>query len=183
MKGKNIGYVRVSAVDQNIDRQLDGIELDKTYVDRCSGKDINRPQLVLLLDYARDGDIVFVHSMDRLARNLYDLRGIINKLTKNGVKIRFIKENLEFTGDDSAMSNLLLSVMGAFAEFERSLIKERQKEGIAIAKQNNKYKGRKKSLNYEQIQLLKQKVADRYKKTDLAKEFKISRKTLYEYLK
>lgn len=183
MKGQQIGYIRVSSVDQNTSRQLDGILVDKTFIDKCSGKDTNRPQLKAMLEFARDGDLILVHSMDRLARNLDDLRKIVQQLTTKGIKVRFIKENLEFNGDDSPMAMLLLSVMGAFAEFERNLIRERQLEGVALAKKSGKYKGRINSLNQEQIQDLKQKVAERYKKTELAKEFGISRETLYRYLK
>src|ERR1700746_2456598 len=132
--GKRVGYVRVSSIDQNTVRQLDGVQLDKVFTDRASGKDVNRPQLKAALDYLRDGDVLVIHSMDRLARNLDDLRKIVTDLTGRGVQVHFIKEGLLFTGEDSAMSKLLLSVMGAFAEFERALLKERQREGIAVAK-------------------------------------------------
>ena len=109
-------------------------EVDRLFIDKASGKDTKRPQLKAMLGFVREGDIVIVQSLDRLGRNLDDLRKIIKDLTGRGVKLQFIKENLTFSGEDSPMSNLLLSVMGAFAEFERSLIKERQMEGIAIAK-------------------------------------------------
>ncbi|WP_131795800.1 recombinase family protein [Fluoribacter gormanii] len=181
--GKIIGYVRVSSYDQNPERQLEGISLDKKFVDHISGKSIQRPQLEKLLDYVRDGDEVIVHSMDRLARNLDDLRHLVKSLTQRDVVLRFMKENLVFKGDDSPMSNLLLSIMGAFAEFERALIKERQLEGIAIAKQKGKYRGRKPSLNQEQVTTLKQRALSGEQKTKLAKDFGISRETLYQYLK
>jgi DNA invertase Pin-like site-specific DNA recombinase len=135
MAGQRIGYIRVSTLDQQIERQLDGIALDETFTDKASGKDAKRPQLEQLLRFARTGDTVLVHSMDRLARNLDDLRRIVHILTGKGVRIEFVKEQLTFTGEDSPMANLLLSVMGAFAEFERALIHERQREGIALAKQ------------------------------------------------
>ncbi len=122
--GQRIGYVRVSSIDQNDQRQLVGIELDDTYTDKASGKDVHRPQLKALLKHVRLGDTVIVHSLDRLARSLDDLRKIVSDLTGRGVQVRFVKESLTFTGEDSAMSNLLLSVIGAFAEFDRSLIKE-----------------------------------------------------------
>ena len=96
-----------------------------------SGKNTERPQLQALLEFVREGDVVLVHSMDRLARNLDDLRLLVKTLTNKGIHIQFIQENIVFTGEDSPMSQLLLSVMGAFAEFERALIKERQREGIA----------------------------------------------------
>ncbi len=183
MQGHRIGYIRVSTVEQNTVRQLDGIQLDKTFTDKCSGKDTNRPQLALMLDFVRDGDIVFVHSMDRLARNLDDLRKLVNKITDKNVTVQFVKENLIFSKDSkNQIANLMLSVMGAFAEFERSLIKERQLEGIAIAKKEGKYKGRHKSLNQEQTIELNKMVADRYKKVDIAKKFGISRYSVYRYL-
>ena len=183
MSGKKIGYIRVSSLDQNHARQLEDIELDKCFIDKASGKDVNRPQLQEMLNYVRDGDEIIVHSMDRLARNLDDLRKIVNNLTKQKIKIQFLKEGLVFSGDESAMSKLLLSVMGAFAEFERSLILERQREGIAIAKKKGLYKGRKPSLNFDQIRELKERVNNGEKKTNIAKDFGISRETLYQYLK
>ena len=124
-----------------------------------------------------------VHSMDRLARNLDDLRRLVQKLTKRGVRIEFVKESLTFTGEDSPMANLMLSVMGAFAEFERALIRERQREGIALAKQRGAYRGRKKALNSEQIADLKRRVATGEQKTLVSRDFGISRETLYQYLK
>ena len=142
MLGQRIGYIRVSTLDQHVDRQLEGIEVDKTFIDKASGKDTKRPQLELLMSFVRTGDTVIVHSMDRLARNLDDLRRIVHALTERGVRIEFVKEHLSFTGDDSPIASLMLSVMGAFAEFERALINERQREGIALAKQRGAYKGR-----------------------------------------
>jgi DNA invertase Pin-like site-specific DNA recombinase len=183
MAGKKIGYIRVSTLDQNHERQLDGIECDKVFIDKASGKDTNRPELAAMLNYVRDGDIIIVHSMDRLARNLDDLRRIVKQLTSADIKIQFIKENLSFSGEDAPMSQLLLSVMGAFAEFERSLIKERQREGIAIAKQKGLYKGRKPKLGNEEIELLKTKIANGEKKSQIAKDLDISRETLYQYLR
>jgi DNA invertase Pin-like site-specific DNA recombinase len=117
--------------------------------DKASGKDVNRPQLDAMLTFAREGDTVVVHSMDRLARNLDDLRKLVQSLTKRGIRIEFVKESLTFSGEDSPMANLMLSVMGAFAEFERALIRERQREGIAIARQRGAYRGRKRSLSDE----------------------------------
>lgn len=119
--------------------------------------------------------------MDRLCRNLDDLRRIATDLTGRGVQVQFMKEGLLFTGEDSAMSKLLLSVMGAFAEFERALLKERQREGIAIAKKAGVYKGRKPSLAPERAKELWKRVAAGEKKAALAREFGISRETLYQY--
>ena len=183
MQGQRIGYIRVSSLDQNPDRQLEGSQVGKVFTDKASGKDTQRPQLDALLGYVREGDTLVVHSMDRLARNLDDLRRLVQQLTERGVRIEFLKEGLTFTGDDSPMANLLLSVMGAFAEFERELIRERQREGIALAKKRGAYPGRKKALNPDQIIELRRRAEAREQKAALAREFGISRATLYEYLR
>lgn len=183
MSGERVGYIRVSTFDQNTDRQLDNLKLDKKYIDKASGKDSNRPQLDALLDYVRDGDTVIVHSMDRLARNLDDLRKIVFNLTSQNIKVEFIKESLTFTGEDSPMSTLLLSVMGAFAEFERSLIRERQMEGIAVAKSKGLYKGRKPKLTDGQQTELFQRIANGESKSTIARDMEISRETLYKYIR
>ena len=182
-KEKKVGYVRVSSFDQNPERQLEGIELDRKFTDKASGKNTKRPELEAMIDYVREGDILIVHSMDRLARNLDDLRKIVFNLTSKHVKIQFLKENLTFTGEDSPMSNLLLSMMGAFAEFERSLIRERQIEGIAIAKKRGDYRGRKASLSEEKIEEMNQLLVDGENKSEIARQLKISRETLYRYLR
>ena len=145
-RGQRVGYIRVSSAGQNPARQLDGVELDRVFTDAVSGKSADRPQLVAMLAYVRDGDTVIVHSMDRLARNLDDLRRLVRELTGGGVAVQFVKEQLTFTAEDSPMATLLLSVLGAFAEFERALIRERQLEGIALAKVSGAYTGRKPSL-------------------------------------
>ena len=181
--GKTIGYVRVSSYLQNVERQLEGFPLDKKFIDKASGKNTDRPQFKALLEYIREDDILVVHSMDRLARNLDDLRRLVSELTARRISIRFIKENLNFTGEDSPMANLLLSVMGAFAEFERALIRERQLEGIVLAKKRGAYKGRKKSLTPEQAWSARQRVAKGEKKSAVARDFSISRETLYYYLR
>ncbi len=183
MHGQRIGYIRVSTLDQNPDRQLEGAQVNKVFTDKASGKDTQRPQLDALLGYIREGDTLVVHSMDRLARNLDDLRRLVQQLTGRGVRIEFIKEGLTFTGEDSPMANLLLSVMGAFAEFERELIRERQREGIALAKQRGAYRGRKPALNSTETAELRRRVEAREPKAALAREFGISRATLYEYLR
>lgn len=180
--GKRVGYIRVSSVDQNELRQLEGVELDKRFTDKASGKDVKRPHLQAALDYLREGDVLVVHSMDRLARNLDDLRKIVLDLTQRGVIVEFEKERLTFTSEDNAISKLLLSVMGAFAEFERSLIRERQREGIALAKRNGIYKGRKPSVTGDRLTELRRRVLAGEKKAALAREFGISRETLYSYL-
>jgi len=179
---KRIGYVRVSSEDQNPERQLDQIELDKIFVDRISGKNMDRPALKELLNYIREQDTLIVHSMDRLARSLDDLRFIVKDLTSKKIKIQFIKENLIFNDDNSPMANLMLSIMGAFAEFERAIIRERQLEGIAIAKKRGVYKGRKKSLTNDQIDTLKTRAQRGENKSQIARDFNISRQTVYEYI-
>jgi DNA invertase Pin-like site-specific DNA recombinase len=180
--GQTVGYIRVSTLDQNTIRQLDGEHLDRIFSDHASGKDQNRPELEALIDFVRDGDTVLVHSMDRLARNLDDLRAIVRRLTDLKVKVRFVKENLTFTGDDTAMATFMLSVMGAFAEFERALIRERQREGISLAKKAGAYKGRGKALNAERAAQLIQRAAAGETKAALARDFGISRQTVYQYL-
>ena len=183
MDGQRVGYVRVSSFDQNPDRQLDGVSVARTFTDKASGKDTRRPELDRLLSFLRDGDTVVVNSMDRLARNLDDLRRIVQDLTKRGVRIEFVKECLTFTDEDSPMANLMLSVMGAFAEFERTLLRERQREGIALAKQRGAYRGRKPSLNSEQIVEVKRRVAAGEQKAQVARDMGISRETVYQYLR
>ncbi|OHV33123.1 transposase, partial [Parafrankia soli] len=148
-----------------------------------SGKDTSRPKLDEMIAFVRDGDTVLVHSMDRLARNLDDLRRLVRTLTGKGVRVEFVKENLTFTGEDSPMATLLLSVMGAFAEFERALILERQREGIAAARQRGVYTGRKPALTPQQADQLRERAATGERKSDLAREFGISRETVYSYLR
>lgn len=183
MNGQRIGYVRVSTFEQNPDRQLETVQLDKIFADNSSGKDTQRPQLEALLEYVREGDTLVVHSMDRLARNLDDLRRLVQGLTTRGIRIEFVKESLTFTGEDSPLATLLLSVMGAFSEFERALIRERQREGIELAKRRGAYQGRKKSLSQDQVAELRNRAEAGEKKTHLARAFGISRETLYQYLK
>lgn len=183
MDGQRIGYIRVSSLDQNPERQLEHVEVARLFTDTASGKDAQRPQLEALLGFVRQGDTVVVHSMDRLARNLDDLRRVVQSLTKRGVRIEFVKEHLVFTGEDSPMANLMLSVMGAFAEFERALIRERQREGIALAKRRGAYRGRKRSLSREQVAEVRQRIQAGEAKAKVARDFGISRETLYQYLK
>jgi DNA invertase Pin-like site-specific DNA recombinase len=181
---KRIGYVRVSSVDQNTERQLDGVALDKTFTDKASGKSTDRPQLAAALDYVRDGDVLIVHSMDRLARNTEDLLRIVRELTAKQVSVEFVKERLTFNGQsDDPMAHLMMTMLGGFAQFERSLIRERQREGIAIAKEKGVYKGRKPSLTADKIEVLKARAAAGEKKAVLAREFGISRETLYQYIR
>jgi DNA invertase Pin-like site-specific DNA recombinase len=183
LNGQRIGYVRVSSFDQNPDRQLEDASFDRIFTDKASGKDTKRPQLQALMAFARAGDTVVVHSMDRLARNLDDLRRIVQALTGRGIRIEFVKEHLLFTGEDSPMANLMLSVMGAFAEFERALIRERQREGIVLAKQRGVYRGRNRALSPEGLADARRRVDAGDKKAQIARELGISRETLYQYLR
>jgi len=185
---KRIAYIRVSSVDQHTDRQLEsikGVSPDKVFTDKCSGKDTKRPQLEAMLSYIREGDTLVVHSLDRLGRSLDDLRKVVTDLNSRGVVVQFLKENLTFAGDDSdtSLSKLMFNMLGSFAEFERSLIRERQREGIALAKKAGVYRGRKPSLTAEQASALRKRVASGEKKAALAREFGISRETLYQYIR
>jgi DNA invertase Pin-like site-specific DNA recombinase len=179
---KQIGYVRVSTLDQKTDRQLEGVKLDKVYKEKVSAKDTKRPELKKCLDYLRDGDTLHVHSIDRLARNLLDLQQLLEGLIQRQVTVRFHKEKLVFTGDDSPMQKLQLQMMGAFAEFERALIRERQREGIASAKARGKHLGRSKKLSQAQIDEIRKLVAEGHEKKALAAKFGVSRQTLYSVL-
>ncbi|WP_373863537.1 recombinase family protein [Nocardia vermiculata] len=179
--------MRVSTEDQNtarqfdgLDKELDGLGLDKVFTDHASGKDTNRPELRACLDYLREGDDLVVYSMDRLARSLVDLRRTVDELTGRGVTVRFIRENLTFTSDESdPCAMLMLSVMGAVAEFERAIILERQREGIAVAKRAGKYKGRKPALSPEQAAAVVARMDAGESPSALAREFEVSRKTIY----
>ena len=183
MQGQRIGYARVSSFDQKLDRQLVDANVKKVFTDKASGKDTQRPELDRLLAFVREGDTVVVHSMDRLARNLDDLRRLVQMLTKRGVRIEFVKESLTFVGEDSPMANLMLSVMGAFAEFERALIRERQREGIALAQKRGVYQGRERALSSDQVTEIRKRVVVGEQKAKLALEFGISRETLYQSLR
>lgn len=180
-KGQRLGYIRVSTVDQKTDRQLDGIELDRVFSDHASGKSADRPQLLALLQYAREGDTVIVHSMDRLARNVDDLRRIVLEQVRRGIRVHFIKENLTFAGDDSPMAHLMLTVLGAVAQFERDLIKERQREGIALAKERGAYRGRSGKLSEAQIEEISQRLRSGEGRSKLAREFGVTRQTTYRH--
>jgi DNA invertase Pin-like site-specific DNA recombinase len=151
-KHQTVAYIRVSSVQQNTDRQLVDVERDKEFIEKVSAKDTERPQLKAMLEHVREGDTVVVHSMDRLARNTKDLLEIVETLKAKSVSIKFMKEDLAFTADtDNSMNNLLLTMLGAVAQFERELMLERQREGIEAAKAKGKFKGRKASINRETV--------------------------------
>lgn len=177
-----VGYIRVSTAIQNTARQLDGIMLDKSFEEKVSGKSSDRPELKACLAYCREGDVLFVHSIDRMARNLVDLRNLVKQLTAKGVEIHFVKEQLTFTGKENPMSTLLLNMMGSFAEFERAMMLERTMEGVAKAKAAGKYKGRKPSLNEQKVSILKEKLSQGVSKSKIARDLGVSRETIYNYL-
>jgi DNA invertase Pin-like site-specific DNA recombinase len=180
-KGQCVGYIRLSTLDQREDRQLEGVTVDRRFVDHVSGRDVKRPQLIAMLSFVRQGDTVVCHSMDRLGRNLDDLRKLVFGLTERGIRVEFRKENLIFTGEDSPMANLLLSVIGAIAEFERQLIRERQREGIELAKKRGVCKGRPRTLSAEAVASVVQRLGIGEKPSELARELGISRMTLHRY--
>jgi DNA invertase Pin-like site-specific DNA recombinase len=185
MSGQIVGYVRVSTLDQNTGRQLEQMKDEHTDVifeDHISGKSLERPELDKLLKHVRKGDTVVVHSMDRLARNLRDLRNLVDDLTDRGVVVKFIKEHLEFTGETNSTAKLMLNIMGAVAEFEREMILERQREGISLAKAEGKYKGGKFKLTGDRVIELRRRATSGENKAALAREFNISRQTLYGYM-
>lgn len=183
MKTQRIGYIRVSTTDQNSERQLDKIPVDRVFTDKASGKDTNRPQLQAAISYARDGDTLVVHSMDRLARNVEDMLRLVRELNAKGVSVEFLKENMTFSADKTdARSMLMFTMLGAFAQFERSLIRERQREGIAIAKAKGVYRGGKPKLDDDHVALLKHWVADGVPKAEVARRLNITRETVYQYL-
>lgn len=179
-----VGYTRVSTTDQKTDRQdeaLAGANVDKLFTDHASGKNTDRPGLAEALRFVRDGDTLVVASMDRLARNIDDLRATVRDLTGRGVRVEFVKESLTFTGEDSPMSNLLLSLLGAVAEFERALILERQREGIALAKAKGVYRGRQVALTAAEADQLRAELAAGGKPAELSRKYGISRSSVYNY--
>lgn len=136
-----------------------------------------------MLEYIREGDTVFVYSLDRLARNLVDLHDIVKTITDKKASVTFVTENLTFTGDDAPLSVLLLQILGAFAQFQRMIIREAQREGIAIAKREGVYKGRKKALTTDDVVIALQRISLGDSKAQIARDLGVSRKTLYQYLK
>ena len=183
MMGQNVGYMRVSTTVQSTERQLDKVDLDQVFTDKLSGKDTARPQLDACMMHLRKGDTLHVHSIDRLARNLMDLQRLVEELTAKGVTIKFHKEALTFNGEENAMSKLMLQMIGAVAEFERSLINERRKEGVAIAQRKGVKFGRPSKLSDEQVEEVMVRISAGQDKKSVAREFCISRPTLYEIIK
>ena len=186
-KSAKIAYARVSTDDQNLDRQLETLKAycpDKIFTDHLSGKNLERPGFQQMMDYVREGDIIYVASMDRMARNLDDLLATTKRLQSKGITVHFLKENICLNpgAETSSMSKLIMSIMGAVAEFERSLIRERQREGILLAKSRGVYKGRK-PIDPEKMQEAQKLIEEGFSKTKVCEKLRISRQTLYKYLK
>lgn len=187
MSFKKFGYARVSSVDQKTDRQIAQLKeynLKKIFEEHASGKDLNRPQLQNMLGTLKSGDHIYVCSMDRLARNLADLLSLTKNILEKKCTIHFLKENLIFSSDkeNNPMGKLLLSIMGAVSEFERALIRERQAEGIALAKLRGAFKGSKPALTDEKRKKFYQLKRKGFPITYIAKELKVSRATIYRHL-
>lgn len=155
-EGKHIGYTRVSTILQNDERQLAGVSLDRVFSDQASARDTKRPALKEMLAFIRKGDTVHVHDISRLARNVADLHQLVGKITGKGANLQFEKEGLSFSGEPMSdpMSDLLLSMLGSVYQFERAILLERQREGVQIAKQKGKYKGRKKQIDDSEIRAM-----------------------------
>lgn len=177
-----VGYRRVSTIEQNLDRQDLGA-VERVFEDKASGKDADRTELKEMMAYVRSGDEVVVHSIDRLARDLRDLQSIITQLNDKGVSIEFLSERLTFSGSsDDAFAKLQLQMMGAFAEFERNIIRKRQAEGIAKAKAKGVYEKRKRSKKVSEKRIVELR-ADGLNNTEIADYLSISRMTVHRALK
>ena len=181
---QRVAYVRVSTVDQNVGRQLEGLIADKTFTDHASGKNTSRPALQEALAYVREGDTLVCFSMDRLARNVQDLLRIVSDLNLRNVAVEFTKEHLSFDGTATPMAQLMLTVMGAVAQFEREMLLERQREGVALAKKAGKYHGRAPAIRsnngklaeLQRLQSLNTPIAE------MARALGVSRQTIYSWL-
>jgi len=175
-------YIRVSTITQNTERQLLDIVCDRKYVDKCSGKNKERPQLQAMLLNLREGDHINVHELSRLARNTKDLLSIVEEILYKKSSIHFIKENLQFKPNIEAdpFQKLMLTMLGAISTFERDLMLERQREGIAIAKANGKYKGKQSRFSIAEIRDIKERFLKADNKSSLARELGISRPYLYK---
>ena len=184
MFGMNVAYIRVSSKDQNLARQraaLEEYKIEKWFPDKASAKDTERPKLKEMLEFVREGDTVYIVSFDRLARSVADLLQLTDYLKKKNVHLVSVKERI-----DSSTTNgrLMLTVVGAIAEFERAIIRERQAEGIALAKAKGIYAGRKhKKINQELFEECYQEwLKRRLTLVDLAKKLDISRSTAYRLI-
>ena len=176
-----VGYRRVSTVEQNLERQDLGA-VERVFEDKASGKDKERKQLQEMLSFVRTGDQVVVYSIDRLARDLRDLQSIITQLNEKGVSIEFLSERLMFSGSsDDAFAKLQLQMMGAFAEFERNIIRKRQAEGIAKAKERGVYENRKRKRKVSGKRIISLQ-NEGLNKTEIANYLGVSRMTVHRAL-
>lgn len=182
MSHQVVGYIRVSSQGQNTARQLSGIKLDREFVDTMTGSTKERNGLKECIDYVREGDTLMVDSIDRLARNLRELQEIVHILVNKGVSIQFVKERLNFNGKLDPMSNFTLQMMGAFAEFERTMIKSRQRDGIEAAKKAGKHLGRPAVINNRLINEAKKLKGEGKSIRQISKELNVSRPTIYKML-
>ena len=185
VSGQKIGYARVSSKDQNLERQTAALKKEKCFrifTDTVSGSSTDRPGLDGALDYARPGDQLVVTSMDRLARSLIDLHRLVDELTAQDVSVKFLKESQTYSLNSSPIAKLMLGLLGSVAEFERSIIRERQAEGIARAKARGVYQGRAKALTDEQLAQAREWVIAGIPKAEVARRLGIGRTTLYSYL-
>ncbi len=177
-------YIRVSTILQNTERQLLDVPCDRVYEDKLSGKDTNRPQFQLMMSNLRKGDIVNVHSLDRVGRNTKDILEIVETIKDTGATIKFHKESLTFDGSKSDLySDLMLTILSGFAQFERNIILERQREGIAIAKANGKYKGGKQKFESSDKEEIKRLVINGVSIAQISREMDCSRTTIYKVIK
>ena len=184
-RGQRVAYVRVSAADQNEARQLEAVgECDRVYIEKQSARSrADRVKLEECIRYLRDGDELVVASMDRLARSLVDLKQIVGEITAKGASVEFVHERATYAaGAQDPRADLMLSLLGAFAEFERAIIRERQAEGIAIAKAKGKYKGRKRVLTDEQIDKARARIEAGEGPSAIARDLGVGRSTLYRAL-
>lgn len=179
--GLKIGYIRVSTIDQNEARQLEGLQLDKVFIDKCSAGTLDRPGLDQVREFAREGDQVYIHSLDRLGRNVDQVKKIIDFFLEKKVVVVFVRENITVDQNTTGLSAFILTMLSAFAEFERAIIRERQAEGIRIAKSRGKYKGRKPVITPEMADQINFMVNCGQKITDICRHYNISRNTFYRY--
>ena len=179
----HVGYIRVSSTGQNTARQLDQVMLDKTFTDTVSGDSRDRPALQACLEYLREGDTLHVHSIDRLARSLADLLHLVQRLTTQGVTVQFHGENLTFDGGNSPVQNLLFQVVGACAEFERAMIRERQREGLRKAKERGKHCGRPRTFSHEEQRHILERLRNGELASEIACEHNVTPSCIYKLRK
>ena len=186
ISGQKVGYARVSSKDQNLERQIEQLKAEKVftyYTDKASGGSRERPGLDEAMRYVRAGDQLVVTSMDRCARLLTDLYAIVDELVSKGVSVKFSQRGQIYSKDSTPIAKLMLGLLGSVAEFERSIIRERQAEGIARAKERGVYKGRARALTDEQVAQARAWVDAGVPKAEVARRLGVGRTTLYEYIK